>query len=512
MTNTIFTSIIRQSNEKGDQAAIINDDGEFKTFAQLSKSVASVAWGLQRETLVPETRVAILGKKNFGFVSALLGCFLAGTIAVPLFAPHPLQEMIYSIKEAQVSILIYEECLEEIARALGKEFPLLKLLKLGELINPRARIQLSLEMMGERLEELSSNPNRGCLIMFTSGSTGRPKGVVHSIASLESQTSSLIEAWQITSADRILHILPLHHIHGIVNALLCLIKAGGCVEFQEKFNPETVWKALQERPITLFMAVPTIYSKLLTSSSLSKGALPVVRLCISGSAALPTPLRQSWQTVTGHVLLERYGMTEIGMAISCGLSLDSRIDSSVGSPLPGVQVKLVDTETGDKIKEMDREGEIYVASPNLFREYFNRPEETISELKDGWFKTGDIAYQSSLHNGYFFIQGRNSVDIIKTGGYKISALEVERELLALDSIKECAVVGVKDEEWGEKVAAIVVLQPPFLHLVLEELRSLLKPKVAFYKVPTILKIMPDGIPRNAMGKVNKKDLVKMFTV
>ena len=192
--------------------------------------------------------------------------------------------------------------------------------------------------------------------------------------------------------------------------------------------------------------------------------------------------------------------------------MDSRIDSSVGLPLPGVQVKLVDTETGATIEEMDKEGEIYVASPNLFREYFNRPEETASELKDGWFKTGDIAYQSWLHHGYFFIQGRNSVDIFKTGGYKISALEVERELLALDSIKECAVVGVKDEEWGEKVAAIVVLETPSPPLSLEELRSLLKPKVAFYKVPTLLKILPDGIPRNAMGKVNKKDLVKMFTV
>ena len=132
---TIFTSIIRQSNEKGDQAAIINDDGESRTFAQLSKSVASVAWGLQRESLVPETRVAILGKKNFGFVSALLGCFLAGTIAVPLFASHPLQEMVYSIKEAQVSFLIYEECLEEIACALVKEFPLLQDCLQADMIN-----------------------------------------------------------------------------------------------------------------------------------------------------------------------------------------------------------------------------------------------------------------------------------------------------------------------------------------------------------------------------------------
>jgi acyl-CoA synthetase (AMP-forming)/AMP-acid ligase II len=501
--DSIFNSILKQSKDK---VAIINDDGEAKTFGQLSRSISAVAWGLQDE---PESRAALLIKKNFGFTSALLGCFLARVVAVPLFPLHPLAEMKYCLMEAEVGVLIYDEtAFHEDAFALLKHFPTLKLLKLGELINPRVRIALSLEMMEENLEQLASNPNRGCLIMFTSGSTGNPKGVVHTMSSLESQTSSLIEAWNISPTDRILHVLPVHHIHGIVNALLCIIKAGGSVEFLEKFNPESVWKALQEHPITLFMAVPTIYSKLLASSSPYKGALPNVRICISGSAALPTPLREAWKDVAGHVLLERYGMTEIGMALSCGLSLDSRIDSSVGFPLPGVQVKLVDTETGNTITDMDKEGEIYVASQNMFREYYNRPEATASAFKDGWFRTGDIALQSSLQNGSFFIRGRESVDIIKSGGYKISALEVEKELLALGTIKECAVVGVKDSEWGERVAVILVAESS---LTLDELRSVLKPKIAFYKIPTLLKVLPDAIPRNAMGKVNKKDLIKLFS-
>lgn len=199
-------------------------------------------------------------------------------------------------------------------------------------------------------------------------------------------------------------------------------------------------------------------------------------------------------------------MTEIGMALSCGLDVKDRIDSSVGHPLPGVLIKLVDVESGLEIDQPDQAGEIYVKSDNLFREYYNRPEQTMAEFKDGWFKTGDIALRSSSHNNAYFIQGRNSVDIIKSGGYKISALEVEKEILALEGISECAVIGIPCPEWGQRVAAIISSST---EISLDFLRSELKKKVAVYKVPSLLKQM-DTIPRNAMGKVNKKDLAKIF--
>ena len=251
------------------------------------------------------------------------------------------------------------------------------------------------------------------------------------------------------------------------------------------------------------MAVPTIYTRLLSSVP-EDAKLDNVRLCISGSAALPSNVKQAWKEKTGHVLLERYGMTEIGMGLSCGLKVEERIDSSVGWPMPGIEAKLVDQ--GQEVTQPDTPGEIYIKGDQLFKEYHNRPEQTQKEMENGWFKTGDIAIRNK--DGAYFIQGRNSVDIIKSGGYKISALEIERDLLHLDYVKECAVLGVKDDEWGQRVAALIVPKDGE-EVTLERVRADLKKSIAAYKVPTIVKSVTE-LERNAMGKINKKELVKVF--
>jgi acyl-CoA synthetase (AMP-forming)/AMP-acid ligase II len=181
-------------------------------------------------------------------------------------------------------------------------------------------------------------------------------------------------------------------------------------------------------------------------------------LLISGSAALPTPIRNRFAQITGHILLERYGMTEIGMGISCGLDPNKRPDGSVGWPLPGVEVRLVDQESERVIDSADEDGMIEIKGQNVFFEYWKQPAETAKAFtRDGWFKTGDIARRD--RNGAYFIQGRESVDVIKSGGYKISALEVERTMLTLESIQDAVVVGVRDEEWGQRVAAVVTQRP-----------------------------------------------------
>ena len=215
----------------------------------------------------------------------------------------------------------------------------------------------------------------------------------------------------------------------------------------------------------MFMAVPTIYSKLVDyfdstiwstdrEQSARSGA-NALRLVVSGSAALPTPIKKRFHEITGQTLLERYGMTEIGMGLSCGLEISNRIDGSVGWPLPGVQVRLTNRETGAVLLDSDEEdGMIEVKGDNVFSEYWRKPEATKKEFTpDGWFKTGDVARRDK--NGAFFIQGRASVDLIKSGGYKISALEVERKMLALEEVQEVVVVGLADEEWGQRVAAVV---------------------------------------------------------
>jgi malonyl-CoA/methylmalonyl-CoA synthetase len=241
--------------------------------------------------------------------------------------------------------------------------------------------------------------------------------------------------------------------------------------------------------LTVFMAVPTIYARL--AAQPRPGDYRHIRLMVCGSAALPVSVLEQWRALTGHTLLERYGMTETGMILSNPLHGERRA-GFVGVPLPGVEVKLV----GDP-------GEIWVRGPGVFREYWNRPDATAAAFADGWFKTGDIAV---FENGMYRMLGRSSVDIIKTGGYKVSALEIEETLREHPAIQECAVVGAPDPEWGERVCAAVVARRP---LTLDELRAWAKQRLATYKVPSRLALV-EALPRNAMGKVVKPELAKLL--
>ena len=377
-----------------------------------------------------------------------------------------------------------------------------------------------------------------------------------------------MKAWKYTPDDLLLHVLPLHHIHGTINALFTPLLAGSSIEFLYPFNAEAVWKRLaspfsqntstSQKPITFFTAVPTIWTRLLDAhpdlgedikTASRKAVSPAhLRLNISGSAALPTPTKKAWTELSGgNVLLERFGMTEVGMALSCGLDNADRVDGSVGWPLPFVEARLVDTETKEVIptgQENDsygkpRDGEIQLRGPTIFKEYWRNSKATAEEFVEGddgkgrWFKTGDIAMRQQVEGAgksdqdwakgpLYFIKGRASADIIKTGGEKVSALEIERELLALPQIAEAAVVGVPSEKWGQKVTAVCVLKKG-QELSPLNMRRALKERLVGYKVPQALKVV-DSIPRNAMGKsecfrtwkrsdadlgvVNKKSLVK----
>jgi malonyl-CoA/methylmalonyl-CoA synthetase len=348
------------------------------------------------------------------------------------------------------------------------------------------------------------------LILYTSGTTSKPKGVVTTHRNIEAQVTSLIEAWEWTSEDHILHVLPLHHIHGIINVLTCALWAGARCQILPRFEAEAVWDRLIEDDLTLFMAVPTIYSRLIAAWEAASperrrtmtAACAKLRVMVSGSAALPVPVLEKWQAISGHVLLERYGMTEIGMGISNPLH-GRRVPGHVGTPLPGVEVRLVD-DSGNEVPD-GTPGEIQIKGPGVFLEYWRKPEATREAFRDGWFRTGDVAV---LEAGSYRILGRSSVDIIKTGGYKVSALEIEEVLLAHPGIAECAVVGIADPEWGERVSAAVVTRDGE-ELTLEVLRAWARERLAVYKVPTRLLVV-DALPRNAMGKVTKPDVARLF--
>jgi malonyl-CoA/methylmalonyl-CoA synthetase len=315
-------------------------------------------------------------------------------------------------------------------------------------------------------------------------------------------------------------------VHGIVNVLLCTLWSGATCEFLPSFDADAVWDRFVNSDLTLFMAVPTIYFKLIAAwESASRGeretmskACEKMRLMVSGSAALPVSLFEKWQAISGHTLLERYGMTEIGMALSNPLDGERR-PGHVGFPLPGVTARLADESgrgvaaeglsgerlSGEGLFGEGESGEIQIKGPTVFLEYWRRPEATREAFHDGWFCTGDSAV---IKDGYWRILGRSSVDIIKTGGYKVSALEIEEVLRTHPAITECAVVGVEDAEWGERVCAAIILKAGET-LSHAELREWAKARLASYKAPTRV-LYVDELPRNVMGKVTKPDVKTLF--
>ena len=292
--------------------------------------------------------------------------------------------------------------------------------------------------------------------------------------------------------------------------LTCALWAGATCEILPGFEVQQVWKRLGSGELSLFMAVPTIYNRLIAAwqeaaamdqQRLSRGCSQL-RLMVSGSAALPVSTLESWKSITGHVLLERYGMTEIGMALANPLN-GLRVPGHVGQPLSNMEVRRVDEDGA--IPADDVPGEIQVRGPGVFQQYWGNPLATEESFTEGWFRTGDVAV---VEEGSYRILGRSSVDIIKTGGYKVSALEIEEVLRDHDRIVESAVVGLPEEEWGERVDACLVLEEGAA-LTLEELRSWSKERLAVYKVPSILLVL-ETLPRNAMGKVEKPAIKLLF--
>jgi malonyl-CoA/methylmalonyl-CoA synthetase len=335
--------------------------------------------------------------------------------------------------------------------------------------------------------------------VYTSGTTGRPKGVVTTHANLTAQIESLIAAWEWTPSDRTLLVLPLHHVHGILNIVCCALWSGAVLEMAPKFDSEDTWNRLSSGELTVFSAVPTIYHRLIRSwetadptarQSRSSGCRKL-RLMMSGSAALPRTVLDRWREITGQVLLERYGMTEVGMALANPLHGERR-PGFVGQPLPGVSARIVD-------------GELQLKGPGVFAEYWRQPEHTRESFVDGWFRTGDAAV---VEDGAYRLLGRSSVDILKSGGHKISALEIEEVLRTHPSIAECVVVGVDDEEWGQRVCCAAELRTDE-RLGLDELKEWARTRLAPYKIPRELACVSQ-LPRNAMGKVVKPEVAALF--
>ncbi|XP_035298631.1 malonate--CoA ligase ACSF3, mitochondrial isoform X1 [Cricetulus griseus] len=581
----------------GDRIALIDKHGRH-TYRELYNRSLCLAQEICRLRGckvgdLQEERVSFLCSNDVSYVVAQWASWMSGGVAVPLYWKHPEAQLEYFIQDSRSSVVMvgqeYLEQLSPVAQRLG-----VPLLPLTPAIYHGATEQPIEQLLQEREWR-----DQGAMIIYTSGTTGRPKGALSTHHNLAAVVTGLVHAWAWTKNDVILHVLPLHHVHGVVNKLLCPLWVGATCVMLPEFNaqegsvsraaaqghciragwahavgtstlgtgrsrsctfvpsifvlalwtfacqckiPELlaslckVWEKFlsSEAPrINVFMAVPTIYSKLLdyydqhfTQPHVQDFVRAVceekIRLMVSGSAALPVPLLEKWKNATGHTLLERYGMTEIGMALSNPLT-EARRPGSVGTPLPGVEVRIVsenpqkgspyiihaegnERETKVTPGFEEKEGELLVRGPSVFREYWDKPEETKTAFTlDGWFKTGDTAV---FKDDRYWIRGRTSVDIIKTGGYKVSALEIERHLLAHPSITDVAVIGVPDMTWGQRVTAVVALQEGH-SLSHRDLKEWARGVLAPYAVPSEL-LLVEEIPRNQMGKVNKKELLRQF--
>lgn len=498
-------ALLAQARARPEAAALLAPEGTFTHGALLTASAGVARALLQGSGDLAEARVAVLVPPGYSWVATVLGVWRAGGVAVPLPIAAPEAELERALEDAApVTVLVDPELVDGVAGAAAR---LGVPVRLTDDVLPA-----SLEYDPQREAGLPRvEPGRAALMLYTSGTTGRPKGVVHTHGSLTAQVGMLIQAWRWSERDHALLVLPLHHVHGIVNVLLCSLAAGARCSILARFDAVEVWKRIAHDRLTVFMAVPTIYTKLLAEYERTAEAVrerwqtgaAALRLCVSGSAALPVGVLERWEAITGHRLLERYGMTEIGMALSNPL-LGARIPGHVGTPLPTVEVRVVG-EHGEPVPS-GTPGELQVRGPALFREYWRRPEETAAAFTpDGWFRTGDEVVETE--RGYRIL-GRRSVDILKSGGEKISALEIEEMLRTHPDVADCAVVGVPDAEWGERVCAAVI---PARGRAPEpaDLRAWAAERLSPWKVPREFRVV-DALPANALGKVVKPEVRRLF--
>lgn len=479
----------------------IQSSGKSFTYQHLidsSQHFAGLLLGNSQD--LAERRVLFMVKPGFNYVMVQWAIWQSGGVATPVNITSPFDTLDYALNDTGADILVIDSELKDIIESVKQKYQI----QIHALSEEKPLMQV------ETVETSPIQLDRMAMILYTSGTTSLPKGVVTTHANIVAQITTLVKAWEWSEKDYTLCVLPLNHIHAIINVVCCSMWSGACCEFLPKFSPEKVYQVFAEDKMTVFMAVPTIYYKLISfwdeiSSNeklLLQEKMEKQRLMVCGSAALPVSILNKWRKISGHTLLERYGMTEIGMALSNRLK-GKRYPGYVGRPLPKVQVRIADEE--NRTLPIGFSGEIQVKGPLVFKKYWNREQETAESFtEDGWFKTGDIGI---IENDNFKILGRNSIDIIKSGAYKISAIEIEEVLRENKAIADCSVIGLPDEEWGEIVCAVIVEKSP---INVANLKRWLRNKLAPEKIPRRFEIV-ETLPKNAIGKVSKKELVYMLS-
>ncbi|OCK85351.1 putative AMP-binding enzyme [Lepidopterella palustris CBS 459.81] len=478
-----------------------------------------------------EIYIAILAAGGYEYAVAILAVIALGAAAVPITPALPVEEAAYFIRKSGAAVVLTSSLELEKGSQLEKHIVessnhKFRSVPIGPSAFSPALNPMDIFISSDRyLDE-----NAPGVVIFTSGTTGPPKGAVMRRAYVSDGAISVADHYKLTEDDAVLHVLPVHHATGVGINFLPFLISGSRIEFRSGgFDERWMWERFKEgalhqhRRLTFFSGVPTIYMRMrkyYQQTLLKKPATELAayiagaqqfRACLCGTSALPQPLNQFWTDLLQKKIVQRYGATEFGAVLKVHLGDMQVPDGSVGERVAGIDLKLSE---GD-------EGEILVKSPHMFSKYLYDPEATaIAHTADGFFRTGDIARREGK---YYFIVGRASLDVIKSGGYKISALDIEREILGLPYIAEAMVVGVEDEEFGQRVAALISLQEEELNesyfkthgnkdfvLTIDDLRRDLRRRLAGYKLPTLLRTVDGELEKTATGKVQKKVLGPKF--
>lgn len=474
-------------------------DGTQYSYAELEQETARIAHFLSLQGAKKGDRVAVQVEKSPHVLFLYLACLRAGFVYLPLNTAYTKSELSYFLDNAEPTIVVCSSTSKELFSSLKNES--LKHVFTLDTNEQGTLIEQSRDTKAE-FKTANCDNNDNAVILYTSGTTGRPKGAMITHGNLAANGLALQQTWQWKQNDVLLHALPIFHIHGLFIACHNVLLGGSKMLFLEKFDSKTITRLLPKA--TVFMGVPTFYTRLLDDENFNRDACQNMRLFISGSAPLLEQTFEDFQQRSGHTILERYGMTETGMNTSNPVE-GKRIAGTVGMPLPGVEARIVD-ENNQSVKDKGV-GILQVKGDNVFKGYWRMPEKTAEEFTDdGFFITGDMATVND--EGYISIVGRNK-DMVITGGYNVYPKEVELLLDESEDIKESAVIGLAHKDFGEAVTAIIVPDDINNTPDADELKKQLKEQLASYKVPKKI-IFIEKLPRNTMGKVQKNILRETY--
>ena len=481
----------------------VRDDGVTAvTYQQLEDTTLRTMGYLRAKGVREGDRVALQLPKCLPFVYLHLATMRLGAISLPLNPGYPAHELSYFLQDAEARLLFADTEIRPTLTALPGGVPAVDE---TVFLDTHSDEWFHALIAGHNPAECAGlavpqDLTATCLMIYTSGTTGRPKGAELTHGNLTANITALHQAWQWQTDDVLLHILPLFHVHGLLVALHGALNAGAMTILLPRFDPEKALQTLCARKCTILMGVPAIHRRLINTPDASAYDLSHVRLITSGSDRLPDDLFRKFTTTFGHVLLERYGMSETGMLISNPLHGERRV-GSVGRPLPGVAVRIVQPETEEPLPD-GHIGEVQVRGDNIFKGYWRQPEKTAAAFTpDGWFRTGDVGLREP--DGYFTLKGR-SRDLIISGGYNVYPSEVELVLAEHPAVQASAVIGCPDSDWGEIVVAIIIPHPQ-TDLTREAITTHCRAYLVNYKVPRRI-IFVEDLPRNSLGKIQRAKL------